>query len=244
MEKRVFLAIFLSFLVLVIYETQFAPKPPPVTPAVQTATPAASPGATPTAVPTPVTGAAAAQTAPMPPPGAPAAAPVIPDVNARDVVVETDSVIAVFSTQGAVLKSYRLRRYADARGESLELVPGNLPASASQRPFVISTDNDAESALLAAAVYQPSADRLTLGSDAGRLSFEYHDASGLNVRKTFTFQQNAQPYVVHLEASVDVGGAPRPMTIGFGPAIGLGYNPDGASVTLSRAIHFIDGDER
>ena len=128
MEKRVFLAIFLSFLVLVIYETQFAPKPAVVPPAATTASPVASPAPGPAAAPTPASGAATAPAAPTPAPGA---APAVPDANARDVIVETDSVTAVFSTQGAALKSYRLRRYADARGESLELVPADEAATES-----------------------------------------------------------------------------------------------------------------
>src|SRR6185436_2904798 len=41
---------------------------------------------------------------------------------------------------------------------------------------------------LAAALFKPSADNLTLGSAPGQLTFEYSDVSGLHARKTFYFQ--------------------------------------------------------
>src|SRR5829696_6498815 len=114
MEKRVFLAIVLSFLILAVYQTYIVPPPAPVAPA-----------PSPVAMATPQAGQPA-----VAPPGAPEAgattplpATVVGDTSARDIVVETDMVRAVFSTQGATLKSWRLKKYSDARGEPLELVP-------------------------------------------------------------------------------------------------------------------------
>src|SRR5262245_50367066 len=103
MEKRVFLAIFLSFVVLALYQSYFAPKPVP-RPAPDTTAPGtapAQPGTTP-----------AAPVAPVPP--APAPLEVAPiDPSARDVVVETETVRATFTTAGATLKSWRLKKYLD-----------------------------------------------------------------------------------------------------------------------------------
>ena len=75
-------------------------------------------------------------------PSAPLAKAVVADTAARDIVVETDAYIATFNTQGAVLKSYRLRHYSDAKGEPLELIPADLPAGTFARPFTIATDNE------------------------------------------------------------------------------------------------------
>jgi YidC/Oxa1 family membrane protein insertase len=173
---------------------------------------------------------------------APPAKPLVADVADRDITVATDSVIAVFSTRGAVLKSYRLRHYADAKGDPLELIPANLSAGLYPRPFTIVTDDANETAVLAAALYQPSVDALSLGSEPGVLSFQYRDASGLNATKTFAFRPNGQVYVVNVQAAVDVGGAPRALTIAFGPAIGLGYSPEGATRTPARAIYSLNGE--
>ncbi len=45
----------------------------------------------------------------------------------RDVVVENPEVEAVFTTRGAVLKHWRLKRYLGADGKPLDLVPSGVP---------------------------------------------------------------------------------------------------------------------
>ena len=166
---------------------------------------------------------------------------LVADSTARDIVVQTDAYIATFNTQGAVLKSYRLRHYSDAKGEPLELLPTDLPVGAFPRPFTISTDNAQESATLAAALYLPSAESLSLGSSPGTLTFEYRDESGLNARKAFYFQPKGQAYVLNVEGSVDVSGKPRAVTVAFGPGLGLGYSPDGQRLTAARGLQYLNG---
>ena len=234
MEKRVFLAIFLSFIVLVVYETQFAPRP--VQPAPVTTSGPAPTGPGPAAItPAPAGGSTTPVEQPAP------ASTFVPDSRARDIVVETDAVTMIFSTQGAVLRSYRLRQYNDAKGEPLELIPTGLAEGSFQRPFTLVTDSEQESAALASAVFEPSVERLSLGSESGTLSFEYRNEAGLRATKRFFFRPNGQAYVLNVEASVEVSGTPRPVTIAFGPAIGLGHNLDGAALTASRALLFVDG---
>src|SRR5262245_42789789 len=133
MEKRVFLAIFLSFVVLAAYQAYFAPSPPqrsastPPGAVAPGATPSPAPGQAPGATP-PVEAAPAGATAPPPM----ATTPI--DPAARDVVVETDSVRAVFTTAGATLKSWKLKKYLDHAGEPLDLVPVDVPGP---RPFTL-----------------------------------------------------------------------------------------------------------
>jgi YidC/Oxa1 family membrane protein insertase len=221
MEKRVFLAIFLSFVVLAAYQALFAPPPPP--PAV-----AEAPGLeTGTAAPAEVPAA-------VPEPAAPIAAPLLADSEARDVVVETDTVRAVFSTEGATLRSWTLKRYLED-GQPLELVPVEIPSSF-PRPFTLSTNDETLSRTLARALFKPSHEGLSLGSAPGTLSFEYRDQSGLNARKTFHFQPEGRAYVVKVEAAVDLAGASRPVTLAFGPGLGPGFPPDGFSSSGVRAV--------
>lgn len=249
MEKRVFLAIFLSFGVLALYQAYLAPPPPaPVPPpaaAVDGTAPAgsAAPGTTPapgTATPA-GTPAAPATTAGIDvPPPSPAAEPLIADTEARDIVVETNAVLAVFSSQGATLKSYRLKHYADQHGEPLELVPVDIPA-ALPRPFTMATDDATMSATLRDALFQPNTTGLNLEDAPGTLSFQYSDASGLSARKTFHFQPDGHPYLINIETSVDVNGAARPVTLEWGPALSLGYLLDGSREIEARALLFRDG---
>ena len=233
MEKRVFLAIFLSFLVLAAYQALFAPPP-------------ADPG---TAPPPVTTERSTAQAPPAPststaetPSPAPAPGTVVQvgDTEARDVVVETDTVRAVFSTKGATLKSWKLKRYLE-NGEALEIVPLDIPDTYA-RPFTMATNDAALSATLASALYKPSHEGLALGAAAGSLSFEYRDASGLSARKTFEIQPEGKAYVLRVQAAIDVGGSSRPVTLHWGPGIGLGYSPDGSSSYPVRAVQHRDGD--
>ena len=220
MEKRVFLAIALSLLVLTGYQYLVPPVPTPAPASV--AAPGASASATTST--TPASGAPTAFGA------APATMAPAPAINpaARDIVVDTDSIQAVFSTQGAVLKHWRLKHYNDNMGQPLDLIPVQVPA-AFARPFSLSTSDAALTASMAAAVYQASAGDLSLGSNPGVLSFDYRDpASGLNVHKSFQFQPKAQPFVINVEATIDVAGAAKPVTIDLGPSVGVGYNEQGS----------------
>lgn len=216
MEKRVFLAIFLSFGILAVYQTYIVPPPAPVP--LQTSAPQSAPALTPSATPA-ETAAVAAEL--------PAA--VVGDAVAREIVVETDAIRAVFSTEGATLRSWRLKNYFDAAGEPLELVPRELPANY-LHPFTLAVDQDDVSKVLAVAKFRASADGpLVLGSAAGTLSFEYQDASGLTARKSFHFQPDGpeKPYLLNVDASVDTQGVARPVTMRMGPSLGVGYTTGG-----------------
>lgn len=233
MEKRVFLAIALSLLVLTGYQYFFPSTPPPVA----TVAPAAAPEAGASAPAATSVGSAAT-------PAAPVAAPFVPtpvDPSAREIVVETDSIRAVFSTQGAVLKHWFLKKHFDNYRQPLDLIPVQVPAGFA-KPFSLSTTDAALTATMASAIYQPSAGDLSLGANPGVLSFDYRDATtGLNVHKSYQFQPKGQPYVMNVEASIDVAGTAKPVTIELGPSVGLGYNEQGSrygypnQAVLSRA---------
>jgi YidC/Oxa1 family membrane protein insertase len=225
MEKRVFLAIFLSFIVLVAYQAIVGPSrvPPPSEPVPATAGSA------------PAHSIAAPEAAPVPPPSIPATV----GPPATDVVVETDSIRAVFTTAGATLKSWTLKHYLE-KGQPLDLVPPGLPDALS-RPFTLGTNDPGLSVRLATEIFRPSAPGLSLGSAPGRLSFEYSDQSGVNVRKTFYFQPEGKAYIVKVEAAVDVGGTSRPTILMSGPALGLGYAPENSKAKPVRAIQWRDG---
>jgi YidC/Oxa1 family membrane protein insertase len=239
MEKRVFLAIFLSFLILALYQAYVVP-PPPVEPAAATGQVARPPAAGAPQSPEPPATEGAVTTPAAQPAQPPAVEVLVGDTEARDIVVETDAVRAVFSTAGAVLKSWRLKHHLGSDGEPLELVPQQVPA-ALPRPFTLSTDDMALSDVLARALFQPSETGLALGPSPGTLSFAYRDASGLNARKTFHFQPEGKAYLLTVEAAVDVGALARPVALAWGPALGSGFHTNGGSYVLPRGLVFRDG---
>jgi YidC/Oxa1 family membrane protein insertase len=227
MEKRVFLAILLSFVVLAVYQAVF----PPVQPAPQTAEAVTAPQDS--------RGQVAAD-APGVETATPAPAALVADSSERDIVVETDAVRAVFTTAGATLKSWQLKNYLE-NGAPLDLLSSEGPANFA-RPFTVTTADPALSRTLATALYRPSADQLNLGSTPGQLTFEYQDESGLNVRKTFHFQPESKPYLLRVDVVVDQGGASRPVTVSSGPGIGAGLADSGFYHVPVRAVHHIGGD--
>jgi len=235
MEKRVFLAIFLSFLILALYQAYVVP---PAEPVIEPDAPASVQGEA-TQTPSP------ARAEETPPPAAatpvPVSQPAVAEVDARDVVVETDAIHAVFSTAGAVLKSWQLKRYQEPDGTPLELVPQQVPADL-PKPFTLATDDPALSALLARAPFEPSETSLSLGSSPGTLTFVYRNESGLTARKTFHFQPEGKTYLLTVEAAVDVDAIARPTVVSWGPALGAGYHLNGSSrYVLPRGLAFRDG---
>src|SRR5918993_4956948 len=155
MEKRVLLAVVLSFVVLYGYQALVTPPTPVDRPVPGTAASPQTPAA------------AANQPANTPPgaasSGAPAgvgatpSAPIVADSAERDVTFQNESVHAVFTTRGAALKSWRLQKYQNAAGEPLELVPHTVPPG-TLRPFTLSVPDPDTSARLAQALFKPSAE--------------------------------------------------------------------------------------
>jgi YidC/Oxa1 family membrane protein insertase len=217
MQKQFLIAIVLSFLVIYGWQALFPPpRPTPAPPAV-TSTDTAAGGGTASSV-------GAAQT----PPGTPAAveAPAIEAGPEKDIQVENEHVRAVFSTKGAVLKSWQLKDYKDAAGHWMELVPQSVPGAA--QPFTLDVDDAATTATLHKAVYKANSQGVKAGSEPTTLSFEYRDASGLTARKDFIFT-SSQPYVVRFSADVSRNGSALTPVMRWGPALGTGVVNGGMS---------------
>ncbi len=249
MEKRVILAMLLSVVVLALYQTFLAPPPPVQPPVAATDAGATSSTAQPGLATVP--GAPAGIGQPVAPagmkpapaaPAVPVAAPIVADAAARDVVVDADAFVATFNSAGAVLTSWKLKQYLDPAGQPLELVPPPTATSGGPlpRPFTLGTDDAAQSVVLATALYKPSAEGLTLGKGSGTLRFQYQDASGLTAQKAFYFQPDGRAFVVNVEAAVEVSGAAKPVTLHWGPAIGL-FDPAVTQTTPPRVVQFHNG---
>jgi YidC/Oxa1 family membrane protein insertase len=217
MEKRVLLAVFLSFLVLYAYQAIVPqPKRPPARPPA-----AATVGAG--------TASAAAQAATAAPqPGAPAAeagqpsdmpaapAPAVADAAERDIVVDTGLVRAVFSNRGAVIKSWQLTGYFDQQGRNIDLIPDGLPNA---RPFTLRVSDAVQTSRLNAAYFKsdaPSAVDAT--KQPVSLTFEFDGGDGLRARKVFTLQPNS--YVITFTVDVRSGDTQLNPVIDWGPGLG------------------------
>ena len=212
MERRVLLAISLSFLVLFGYQTFFPPPPEPTsssTSSSQSGSQASPPAASGTPAATPGLTAAPAATA----------AAVTSDTVEREFVVETTTVRATFTNRGARLVHWQLKAYPDAGGALVDLVPADVPSQ--PLPFSLGLESpgasDAVNTALFVVEHDPPA-TVNATASAAALTFVYEGADGLSVRKRFTLQ----PAGYEFSALVDVkrnGAVVNPKLL-WGPGLG------------------------
>ena len=225
MERRVLVAVFLSFLVLYGYQT-FVLPPAPAPEAQQEPASAAAPlgGAqvsppsttqsAPTNEPIP-----SGEATPVPASEATDAAVVIGDESEREIVVETGTVEATLSNRGGRILHWRLKAYLDSLGQPVDLVPSDLPPG-SPTPFALRVDDASITDRLNTALYRvtgDSAGRVDAQTDESSVVFEFEDASGLRVRKEFRF--DPQNYLIAFSASVENGGVALNPTVLWGPGL-------------------------
>ncbi len=196
MERRVLLAISLSFLVLFAYQSFFPPAelvPPSATPGAPAQTSPAVPAAATTGE---VTAAPAA--------AAPAA--VQADGEEREFVIETGSVRAVFTNRGARLKHWELKRYRREDGAPVDLVPADTGGQ--PLPFSLQFDAAADTAAINNALFVAENNApavIDATTSPAALTFVFESADGLAVRKRFTLQPSG--FEVSFLAEVTRGGA-------------------------------------
>ena len=247
MEKRVLIAVVLSFLVLYAYQAMFVPKQVPKPRAVQTeqvkgsAASGAGQSATPPPGPAQPGSSGGQGMVPSTAPGsAQAAVVVVSDTAERDIVVDTEALRGVFTNRGATLKSWRLKRYRDKAGRPVDLVPQTLGGAA--RPFSLVTGNEAVDARANAALFRVD------GSGAAQdpkthvyvLAFEYRENGGLAVRKTFAI--DPAKYTINVTVDAAVGGAPANVGILMGPSPGDAETGEVSRYVMgARAILYRDG---
>lgn len=206
-ERRLMLALALSFALLLGYRILYPPEPPQPSPA------ASSPSAsTPAPPPAPSPSPAAAKTA------------AVADARERRVEAEGPDLAVAFTNRGARLVSWRLLRYRDARGapeEMVQLAPGG------PRPLDVETGDPDLDARLREALFRASAETLALGG-AGPKTLRFEFAEGeLAAEKVLRFHPSG--YLVEVLASVRRRGVELPKRLLWGPGVG---NPSAAEREL------------
>jgi YidC/Oxa1 family membrane protein insertase len=228
MERRVLVAIFLSFLVLYAYQAFFVkPAPKTATATNGAAGSTSSNGSTASGgTTTPTAAAAPGGAAPAPTPAsqtlsaapAPGTTPLIAAPDERDVRIETPHVVAVFTNRGARLKSWRLKAYKDNHGDPLELVGTDL-ADTHPMPFSLRVPDDATTGTLNGALYKvQGAAAEGVQTAATPLTFEYQDSTGLHAIKQFTL--DPATYTVTLRTTVSQADHALNPTVVWGPGLG------------------------
>ena len=243
MERRLLLAIVLTFVVLTVY--QWMVPVPPRPPAEQTATSSpATPATTPAVKPQ------APAATPVPAPAAPVET-LRADTTARTITVDNGLVHAVFSNRGATLSAWELAGYQAPDGRPVDLVPHDVPTD-QPKPFSLKLEDAEKTTRINSALFTvtaepavgPASSSLNARSSPVTLTFEYQDAAGLHVRKQFVIEPNS--YVVSVSANVTDSGRAINPTVQWGPGLGdvlaLGGGSSFMPVRKSEAIFSTNGD--
>jgi YidC/Oxa1 family membrane protein insertase len=147
----------------------------------------------------------------------------VSEANAREIVVETTKVKAVFSNHGATIVHWILKEYRTDSGQPLDLVPGGAGADAI-KPFTLTVDDQAISTRLKDAVYRvtvngsPAGEMVDATASPQTIVFETASADGLNVKKAFSVEPTS--YIVSFGAVVEMGGQRQKSVIHWGPGLG------------------------
>ncbi len=193
MEKRLLLAIVLSFAVLFLYQLVFVKKEPPqqpvTTPAVEIEK-----------VPEPEQKQALEQ--PMEPTEAAGEQEfqLASAETEEKIIVNTPLYRAVWANRGAVLESWELKEYKEDNGENLELI-SSRSAELNRYPFRLHTGDDTFDSMVNSGLYEfsRSALELTAGED-GELRFEYATETGTRIEKIFTFFGDKYDFDIQISA--------------------------------------------
>lgn len=199
MDKRAIIGIALSIFVLVVYQqlvSHFYPTPTPEQVAEKSA---------PTTEVAPAETKAAPAATPAPSP----AAEIPSGQPARELKVETDNYIAVFTTRGARLKSFKFKKYRSSANEDsppfeiVQAAPGvPLPLGVRwQTPEKFTDDG---------LVYSVNGKDLVLSGDANAtLQFQAQTQDGTTISKTLTF--SGATYPIQFEVSVKTAAGTPPI---------------------------------
>jgi YidC/Oxa1 family membrane protein insertase len=210
MEKRLILAIVLSFLVLALYQMVFLKKKPQTEPLAQTQVPVQ---------------AAASEPKPaesLAPPETPAAAvQAYEEAKAQaeaQVLVDTSLYQAVWSNRGASLRSWKLKTHLDENKDGLELVSRGA-AEVGKFPFSLRTEDADLDKTANGGLFIPSAARLNLrDGQTGELKFYYSDGNSVKIEKAFVFTGGVYDFDMRISVWKD-GRKVEPRII-WGPGIG------------------------
>ena len=191
MDKRTFLAIVLSLIVILTWQVFFAKKPPPKQPE-------------PTQQETPVAGKPAVkETARAPLTPAQTKTVLSQKVAApeKDISIVTPLFTAIFTTKGGSLKSYKLKEYRTTLDSTSDLVELVNVMDGMQKPLSI-TFPESNVDILPESIFtaDSSALDLTQNQESKKLTFTQIYPNEIKVEKIFTF--HPAKYAIDLEVRV------------------------------------------
>ena len=142
--------------------------------------------------------------------------PATQSVPARIAIVETPLYRAEFRNTGAVLQSFRLKKYTDDFNQPLEMVP-QIKDMTVRHPMSLDFDNKDATKIAEEAIYAMDRENVKLeNQDKQSISFTYSDGRH-SFRKIFNFQANS--YIIHMTVEATDAGKILPPRVVWAPGI-------------------------
>lgn len=244
-HARIIIAIVLSFLVFLLYDLLFEPKPvqkPRESPS--TAQPQPPAGDTSAKPYTPETARTPESSSDSGTSAATMTAPTRPD---RLITVETPFYRAVFSEQGAALKSYLLKEFRESPEEDAplkEMVPPDLDQGTLRFRFRNNSLPQLENAVYTA---ESGIDQLDVREQPQTLVFRWVSEQGHVVEKTYRF--SPESYMIGLSVSLKNGSdaalqdAPTLSIFDFAQKSRRAIGFEGPSAMISGSVEEFDVDD-
>jgi YidC/Oxa1 family membrane protein insertase len=202
MEKRIILALAISFIIILIYYQFISPPPQPLKSEQEKTTIAKKEEVK------------VEEKYPQI-----KISPSIKDVEEKNVKVETPLFRALISNKGGVIKSFLLKRYKDEKGRELELIPDIPP----ENPFPLSLKFEEPLSSINNFLFLPSDKEINLKENEKKeLTFTY-SSENFAVLKKFIFYGNS--YLFELEISILKDGVPILPSVYIGPRVGR-FSPE------------------
>ncbi len=208
MDRRLLLAVALTFLVMLLFQAlskKYGPQPPPKQESAAEPRSAGQPGAAvPTQNSTQSTQVSTANGA-----NSPASAP-LQAASESETVIENEVYRIVFTNRGGRVKSWVLKKYTDDKGGPLELV-NTAAAEKYGYPLTLWTYDETLRNKLNSVLYvtptlpQSARQDGTAATPPAELTFAYDDGD-VSVQKSYKFDRDG--YVVGARTSVAVKGVP------------------------------------
>ena len=222
-EKRVLAAFALSFVILLLWRVFFVKEPPRSPSSKSLSTAQNQP--------------ASAKTSPaLVSPQLPQSVPVIEGSKPEDIVVESDLYRVTFSTRGAVVESWILKKYRDAKEAPLDVIDDEACGKLGF-PMSLSVADGELTNKLNSALYVATPAGVTLKPPV-KLEFTYSDGK-VQAHKAFTLGTG---YEVHAEASVVEAGRYLPLEVTWPGGFGDHSLPPASINTLAQGVYGSLGD--
>jgi len=136
----------------------------------------------------------------------------------EEVFVETPLYKAIWSNEGAVLKSWKLKKHRGDNGEDLEIV-SLASTELNKYPFSIATDDPYFDKIANTSLYKFSAYRLELKEgQTGEIRFQFASKNGTKIEKIFFF--NGETYNFDIQINVWKNGQKIEPYLLWGPSLG------------------------